>query len=246
MNRLLHIAAIMKSSNGVTVKLLGETHRKTPEEKYICDTHINDSKVKHIFHENWHLTCIERINYNFEKFLLSRYHELTEGSSIQHAFDKNNNKGTENLKNDIIKSSTYTPIMHDMEEHDKEYWKDSVDTTFGLTTLALFPFYKIAPKIIIPIMMCTTIMYSRAIPLEYIFKKSDYKTRSWLSQLTLYNTKVYRRDKIMADNIMSFIKDKNPNDKDIVLCMFGAGHFEEIVHYLHNNGFKFIEEPTRF
>lgn len=50
----------------------------------------------------------------------------------------------------------------------------------------------------------------------------------------------------MADSIIAFVKNKDPNERDTVLCIFGSAHFEGISHYLKQNGFVFTRDPVEF
>jgi hypothetical protein len=88
------------------------------------------------------------------------------------------------------------------------------------------------------------------------FDSYDYETRLFLSKLTFTKTVIYRRDAVMAHNLLEFMKYRKINTKNdleidskiygLPLCIFGGAHYEGIRYYLLKNGYKIIGEPTTF
>jgi hypothetical protein len=139
-------------------------------------------------------------------------------------------------------------ILHDLEKDSNSYIGDEL---FALTLIPMFglsPFSSRYPGIIkylfAPILGYQSMNY--LFPFVVKKLKLSYPTKSKLSQWLVCDTILYRRDKIMAQNIIDHAKTKVQEDDNLSLCIFGSAHHEGICHYLQKDGFTFVEKSVKF
>lgn len=239
-------ALLKMNYKGTPLWLLAESHLKNKEEKDKCNAIIGDPSVKHILIES-----AKRGNNIFSKI----------SDCIEYVFE-NVDKLFDKIKNSIgsqcteEKSSIYDAckkqyqskhIVYDMEYDDKGYFGDNIINNVLVCYLMTCPIGLCYPKIGAYAMIGSVGFILSQIILREALKYCRYETKQWISRWLFHETILYRRDLVMANSILTFLKNDSLNKGGNTLCIFGFRHLEGIVHILKNNGVEICSsEPVRF
>lgn len=220
----------LKSPNNVGVDLLVERHFKSSEERKTYNKYIYDKKVKHIIVENLKTTRLG----NLKRLFFDKMYDMIQVITHDH-FDSRSS-----IHDAIIRRKNNEINLYDLEFNQKATILDDmllISTPIFLSSLFMFMIttqsYPVCSVIIGTLsgsnILCHLILRSNFI--------TDYKTKSIISKLFCVDTILYRRDKIMADNIILYANNKNKNDSDTMLCIFGSAHLEGVCYYLTLAGY---------
>lgn len=231
-----HILATLKSPLNVYIKILGETHFKSNNDEIICNYHINDNKIKYILVEQPIPNFLTKHIYLYFNFLMEKFFQLfsMKNSSINTTIQKNINC-YQNKKQ-----------IHSLEGNKTSNFSDLIKINISLLCVCLsfllYPFHTKISNIFVILNLSICVI---DIIILQILKLFTYKFRSKFSEITYFQTELYRRDKIMAESIISFTKSlssksQNENFSEII-AIFGSSHYEGIIYYLNLHGFSSID-----
>jgi hypothetical protein len=225
-----HIVTKLRNKDGRFINILAESHFKSDLETEECNKLIFNDNVKNILIE-----C-------YKPDMFSTFMCICSYIVFELYIRKQNLKMTNKNESSVYVAKQSNKICHNLELNSYGGLTDNLlilsHTIFDLAPFILFAKYNVAIKI-----MSVTFSYNLlTILLEYI---SDYKTKSFFSKLFLIKRMVYRRDYIMANNIIKYMNENKDKD-DIPLCIFGSLHNEGIIYYLEQNGYEIVGNPRIF
>jgi hypothetical protein len=226
-----HIFTTLRNRDGKYINLLGETHSKSDLETEECNKLIFNENVKNILIEQYkpHYLFNQIICYLDDIY----FQVIIKQLDVQYKY-----KNISSIDVAYLSSK----ICYDLELNSYDELSDNLsflsEILFKLAPFILFGMYDVAIKI-----MSITFLYNLLnVLIEYV---PNYKTKLFFSKVFLIDRLVYRRDYIMATNIINYMNENKDND-DIPLCIFGSSHNEGIIYYLEQNGYEIVGNPRIF
>jgi hypothetical protein len=226
-----HKVTTLKNKDGKFINLLGEKHFKSDLEMQECNKLIFNNDVQNILFEQYkpdyllgEFAC--SFNYSYLMAIIKKYKLENEFKNTSSIYVANNSQKK----------------CHNLELNSHGKFSDNLsflsNAIFGLTPFILFA----KPNLAIKIMSVT---FSHNLFDSLMEYPTDYKTKSFISKIFLIDRILYRRDYVMANNIIKYM-DENKDKNDVPLCIFGVLHNEGIIYYLEQNGYEIIGESRIF
>ena len=229
-----HIATTIRSPKGVCITLLAERHIKSQNEEKQCNRYFND-KMRYLLHESAPSnpvidSIVTSINWFFKNILLTRSSTInTVCDSIYNSAKKNNVAICE------LESQEFHP----------SYFFDFIITFCLYITYYISKIYEYQNAEKLFYFACASVIWITQI--LNLFGVS-YRTREKISKNLWLCSVLYRRNRIMADNLLKHIakleSDPIVNHSE-TLVIFGNSHYEGISFMLFEKG-MYIESIQYF